>query len=448
MFSKRRYNRKKGTKRLFRRRISKIARILRPVHANIEHAAPVIQKPSFDASGTSVYLWQYLLPKIASGEVSKGKNVASLRQLCAYQVASNAEALSLEYLSEAPWTCWEHVWKNILAMEKDSPDLFRMFALEFGSKPSFCCHESSFGAQRSAGLNIRSLALELALIPVHRKHRVENVFSNISVADFVSFVAKLPCSVVAECSNMNSFSSTQLISLSSLPNLVALDLSGNALVDDQFLYTLRLCIVSKQLNLKILRISGCPNVTQRGIASLFDKDQDVPLCYIETDVYMLSKSSFAQRFVDVPLVARHSPVPNTKWKLLDENDASTLEVAYYSLAYKLHYLSRNTELIGVPNMVWDFKFFSETIDLMDLHHASNMLQETWAKRLRSTRMKSAYAPYCYLKDLKQDIIPEVSSKCPVETSQVFTRQGTVEVKKSTARKPKLISTDVNKFFGI
>lgn len=443
MFSKRRYNRKKGTRRHVRRP-SKKNRILRP-----PTVINTVEKPTFDASGCLVYLWQYIAPKIAASSSVGLKNVTSLRQLCAYQVALNAEALSSEYLQLAPWSCWEHVWKNILAMGKDSPDIFRMFAKEFGKQPSFWCHEMTLGLNH-LDADPRAQALEWALIPGSKKHRMENVFSNVSVSDVVAFVAKLDCSVVVECSNVDNFTAPQLISLACLPNLVALDLSGNNLVDDQFLYTLRLCLTSKDLKLKILRISSCENVTKRGVASLLAADILSPLCYVESDINMITTSTFVQKFLDTPAIADHDPVPNTKWKLLNEAVQTTLQVAHYSLPYKLQYLLRNSDLVDIPSMIWDIKFFSETIDILNSKSAAESYQESWAKRLRSAKMRSAYVPYCYLKDPDQVIVPEVKSKPPVERILPFSRQGTKDTRasKPTIRKPKAIKIDAKSFFGM
>lgn len=442
MFSKKRYNRKKGTRRHVRR-TSKKNRILRP--PPLTPMERQVEKPVFDASGLLVYLWQYLAPSMAKPASSTLKTPSSLRQLCAYHVAQNADALSSEYLKLAPWTCWEFVWKQILALGKDSPDLFRMFAREFHHHQSFWCHQLSFGSVNEHDLDIRAQALEWGLVPGKRNHRMDNVFSNVSVADLTAFVAKLDCSVVAECSQLE-FTIPQLISVACLPNLVALDLSGNKLVDDQFLYTIRLCLLGRNLKLRILRLSSCENVSKRGIAGLFE-NESISLCYVETDINMISKSSFALKFLDIPATTDHRPVPNTKWKLLSEAVPSTLQVARYSLPYKIHYLLRNIDLVGVPSMIWDIKIFPETIDMMHPKSAADSYESSWAKRLRSARTRSAYVPYCYLKDPDQAIVPELKVKPPVESNLPFSRQGT-KVLKPSIRKPKLIKADAKSFFGI
>lgn len=449
MFAKRRYNRKKGTRKPFRRRVRKRARILRPVRTDTS-SDPVPPKPTFDASGSSVYLWQYVAPQMGTKPKQTLDRLPSLRQLCAVQVAHNCEGLSLEYLQEAPWTCWQPVWENILKLRKDSPDLFRMFALQFGMRPSFRCHASTFAPKSSAGLDMREQALELALIPAHRKHRIDNVFSNVSLADLGSFVAKLPCLVVATCSKLKAFSAPQLISVFSIANLSALDLSGNDLVDDQLIYTLRLCLVSKKLGLKILRVSGCSNLTKRGVASLFKDDPDLHLCYVETDIDMISGSTFAQKFLDEPQSVQPTPVLGTKWKLLSENDPATAEVSHYSLAYKVQYYLRNSDLIPPPSMIWDLKFFPEAMDLSDSKSASELYQESWSERLRSARMKSVFVPYCYLKDPNQKVVTQVEAKPKpmMEPSGPFTRQGATTTKRSVMRKPKIIAADANLFFGL
>lgn len=412
-------------------------------------AAQTAQTAQFDAHCKSVYLWQYVAPQLARGvgdETRRKLLVSLLRLLCAQHLALNADALCHDYLKMAAWTCWEPVWRAILGLGRDLPDVFRMFAAEFGGNSSFWCHETSLGSLESPGTNVRSQALEASLIPVHRKHRLENVFSNVAIDDFVAFVTKLPCSVVVDCSSINSFSTQQIISLLAIPGLTALDLSGLDVVDDQFLYTFRLCLIGKSLKLRILRLSGCANVTKQGLAWLFESKEILPLHYVESDVLMLGESLFARKFLDTPL--HHTVVPNSKWKLLDEKDPITLLVAHYSLAYKLHYFLHNTKLIAAPKLVWDFKFFPDSVDAPDLVRDPTLLETTWAKRLRLARTNSAYTPFCYVHDPGQKIIPHLKIEPMKEIDTPFIRQGTEKTKKTTLRKPIVKKTDVNNFFGL
>lgn len=443
MFVKRRYNRKKGTRKPFRRKLLNRRRILRPAKEDAK-SEQVTQTPTFDASGSSIYLWQCVQPTRDTKSTEPEKKLTSLRQLCAVQVAQNCEGLSVEYLKEAPWSCWQHVWENILRLGKDSPDVFRMFAVHFGDRSSFRCHFSNFISQLSAGLGTRDKALDTALIPGWKKHRMDNVFSNVSLGDLATFIGKLHCCVVATCSNLHAFSSPQLISVASMANLVALDLSRNDVVDDQFVYTLRLCIASRNLNLRILKLSGCSNLTRRGLETLFE--QDLSLCYVESDLNMITDSSFAEKIQDPDNL--HTPVPGTKWKLLSESDQTTSQVAQYSLAYKVHHFLRNSELFEMPNLIWDLQFFPQAVDISNAQSCSHLHTESWSKRLRAARMKSVMVPYCYLKDPNQKIVPKRKAKPVLENLGPFTRQGSIATPRKVLRRPKITAADAKLYFGL
>lgn len=443
MFAKRRYNRKKGTRKPYRRKLLKRRRILRPAKEDA-NSEQIIQRPAFDASGSSIYLWQYVKPLRDTNSSTASQKLSSLRQLCAVQVAHNCEGLSVEYLKEALWSCWQPVWENILKLGKDSPDVFRMFAMHFGDQSSFRCHFSSFISQLSAGLSTRDQALDTSLIPGWRNHRMDNVFSNVSLGDMATFIGKLRCCVVAACSNLHTFSSPQLISVASMANIVALDLSRNDVVDDQFVYTLRLCIASRNLSLKILKITGCSNLTRRGLETLLE--QESPLCYVETDLNVITDSSFAEKIQDPSNL--HTPVPGTKWKLLSESEKSTSQVAHFSLAYKVHHFLRNSDMLEKPNLIWDLQIFPQAVDISDPQSSSTLHSESWSKRLRAARMKSVIVPYCYLKDPNQKIVPKKEAKPVLESLGPFTRQGSTATPKKVLRRPKITAADVNLYFGL
>lgn len=427
MFSKRKYARKRPSRKMFRPRAGKKNRILRPPDPDL------VPNQEFDASGASVYPWTYVVPAPRLPSLGGGSRIPSLRQICAKEVGANSDALSSLYLLEASWTCWSLVWRHILQMGRDLPVLFRMFASHFAEKPGFLCHSGDVPDSRSK-------ALETCLIPV-RSHRVENVFSNISVWDFVSFVSSLCASVVVDCSKVLPFSAQQLLTLSNITTLVALDLSANVLVDDQFLYTLRSNMVEKKSKLKVLRICSCPNVTKKGVLSLFEEQDDFSLTYVESDVSVVSGSRFGDRLVDSK---SKTVIPGTKWTLLNESEKQTVRLAKYPLAMKTHYLLRNTSISDlVSELIWDFKFFPGVIT----NTLDSQFEDAWNQRLKIASRRLTYAPHCYMKDPDSKIQPRIIEAAQEDAAVYFPRQGTT-VKKQPPRKPKMVATDANSFFGI
>lgn len=332
-----------------------------------------------------------------------------------------------------------------MRLGNDSPEIFRMFATKFGSDRMFRFHNISVFLPLLTESGVRAHALQAALIPAQCKHRMENVFRNVSVPDFVRFTASWNCPVVVDCSKVD-FPTSDLLLLASMPNLVGLDLSGLLGVDDQFLYTLGVCLAEKSVDLKVLRVSGCFNVTAKGVLRLMDPSLAHSLCYIESDVFLVARSTFALRFLEKCLET-HSPVPSTKWKLLDEKDPLTVRVSNLTLAHKLSFLLRKSCLEHDLSKVWDFKFFPESVDVLDAKRTAELFEKAWSSRLKSATTVSAYAPYCYLMDPKQEIVVEKPKKPKADSGLVFTRQGTM-ARKPVARKPKKVYTDVNTFFGL
>lgn len=446
MFSKRRYTRKKRSRKPFTKRTSKRARILRP--APVE----VVPKPTFDAAGSPIYLWSYVEPRQCTSPTGglKPGQLQSLRQICAGAIALNADALSSAYLGESSWSCWETVWSQVLQLGKDLPELFRMFANKFSDQPSFACHGKGM-------LDHRSSALESCLIPVHRRHRMDNVCSNISIADFISFVNGLSApettgkspAIAIDCSNIPPFLPPKLLSLCNIKHLVALDLSGNSVIDDQFMYTLGSVLVTKESSLVVLKVTGCPEVSKKGLLRLLEKTDLAPLSYIETDTNLANDASkFADKFSYSSDLLCPTPVPGTKWKMLLDNDPVHSLVSKYNLAMKIHYLLRNSDLIAEPALLWDIMFLSDPFLNDDPNSQS---ERAWAQRLHRSRSK-LLLPYVYMRDLKMEVIHRCESKSrAAEPLLVFTRvvSDKPEVTATQPRKKiKRVTTSANAYFGI
>lgn len=430
MFSKKRYTRKsRTTRRPFKARTRR-ARVLRPAEPAPKHEPrPELGKEDLVAAGAAIYPWMHVQPSLKT--VAIRAPVISLRQTCARVVALNSASLSPSYLDEASWACWLLVWRYITELELDLPALFRMFWRRFGSHSTFFCH-----SKRSSLVSSRFEALRACLTPV-RRHRIENIFSNVSVTDFAAFVSNCSASVVVDCSKI-TFSNLQLLSLCNIPTLVALDISGT-LVDDQFLYTLCSCLVEKNVSLSVLRISRCPNVTKKGLLWVLEEAAH-NLAYVETDVSVSPSTAFAQRLDSLKV-----QIPGTKWELLSESDPTTTNVAKYSLATKVHYLLRNNGLELPELMIWDFKFFPQVISTLDAESITTQYEESWVSRLKQATLRLIYTPYCYMRNHSLEIKFKVPPK-EEKPRELFPRQGYPTVRKPV-KKPRAIATSVKSFFG-
>lgn len=485
MFNRRKYSRKKERRRAFRPRVHKRRLLRPPSHAPASPAPPAPPPPLFDAAGCATYPWPHLPP---CGDFLQPnpvrRRLLPLRQICAQHLANAADALEPEYLDQAPWSCWQPVWRAILERGRDTPRVFLMFAATFGAHPAFACHHSraytyaqteahnaqhKTRAQKETDADVaifseapvsenktsalRHRALALALVPTHCKHRIDNFFSNVGLEDWAALVARAHCSVVADCS-APPFSRRQLLAVCLVPSLVALDLSGNPAVDDQFLYTLRASLSHRLLLLKIVRLCRCPNITLQGLLQLLK--EPTPLAYVEADVVLPTARFALEEAVLSQPGSTSAPgthygdgraVLGTQWRLLDERKSANARVAGYPLALKVHYLLRNTDLVPAPKVMWDIKFFAQTLSTQDRAALVLAVGDTWLAREKQVTTRSAYVPHCYLLDPAMEVKYAPELPRVVEDRLVFQRQGALVLRKKNARKPRMVATDASSFFG-
>lgn len=430
MFAKRRVNRKRGTRKPFRLRARRKA-ILAPVTVD-----PPQAKPTFDALGAPLYAWADVRPAPRAG--AGPMFTASLKEKCAAIVASQPECLDPDYLEAYPWLCWRLVWLAALKMGTDLPRLFRMFADAFGGEPSYQCHwVVAEGHSSGTKDGARMAALRQCLVPVHKKHRAENVFSNVALHDFKAFVAGVRhASLVLDCSRMPCYSNEKLLLLATCLGLRGLDLSGNRNIDDQFLYTVA-AHLRQNGGLVALRLCNCPLVTERGLRDLMGPGGPQCLMYIESDLLLPVSLTFTEAFLDSPNPAVPAPVKGTCWKLLSDRDPHLGKVYKYPMAMKLHWLLRNLQPVAEPGLLWDFKFFPETVE------ASNRAELTasaWNTRQLSHRPLAS--PYMYLRDPDMKTPPPSSET----TKPKVLQPRPAEPAPKRARKPKVFATSAHAFF--
>lgn len=424
-------------------------------------ADDLVPKPTFDAGGASIYPWNYVEPNTIKKRKDKGEaidvvlrpssssnsnsGIASLRQICAQTLARNAEAITSEFLNEGSWSCWKSVWEEILALGKDLPEVFRMFGSAFLEQPSFVCHSRSVNSSQE--LDKRSSTLDTCLIPIHRRHRMENVFCNISVPDFVFYVNTFSePAVLVDTSGIPAFSTSQLLSLCNIQSLVGLDLSGNS-IDDQFLFTLALLLTEKRSTLKILKITSCPNISKRGLLD-FLESASLPVSYIEADVDLTSdRSTFAERLLSDSSTTDPIPVAGTKWKKLYGEDPVHGHLSKYSLAMKMHYLLRNTDLVQSPKLVWDFMFFADEFVKSD---SSTKTSKSWSERFKRSNSKP-FNHQIYMRDPNMKVVPRNVKPPKAQDPLVLFPRAGMEGRPSafaSRKKPKSTFTSANSFFGM
>lgn len=430
MFNRRRYNRKPGRRKAFRPRIRRKGVILRPTDE------PPPPKIEFDASGAVPYLWQYWPQAEPEKAVQEYKKLPSLRYICSRVLAENADALEPSYLTTCSWTsCWKHVWRVICQLNLDLPHVFRMFAKHFGSNYDFKCHHVDLREEE------RSKAI-MSLLLSTRRHRIDNVFSNISYNEFVCFVSGVDAHVILDCSSMKPMRKEQVLNLCKAPNLAGLDISSNEWVDDQFLYTLGRAISSKNSSkMKLLRIVNCLNITQDGLRR-FLQDTLTSLTFLSTDIMASKESNFADRLNG----ATETPIGGTQWRLLHSGYYNFDRLVRYKLIAMALYLLRNSDLVNIPSnsLIWDIRLFPDMIDSRNPMELYRKLKGSWAKRESSSVGRN---PYLYIRS-------ETSAKAPIE--KVEETRVKEEPKESDSlltervpkRKPKIKMKNADALFGI
>lgn len=445
MFAKKKYVRKRPDRKHVRRRAGRKSRILRP------HFEPQVpEKPTFNASGCSPYLWMNIRSGVTGlckqpNSENPSNPVKSLRLICAKTVASNVECLHSSYFCEASWTCWKLVWEEALKQGTDLPQLFRLFTDTFGLERNFSCHPPIHGTiERVHGstADLKRSALLASSIPNHPRHRIENVFSNISIPDFVLFVGSSNnCAVVINCAKIALYSTPTLLSLCKTPTVSAIDISYNSVVDDQFLHTLNACLVTGTSSLKLLRVCGCPAVTVKGILNLLEARQNSSLVYVETDVSLPRLSMFSSRFLHLPDYKEDPPILGTRWRMVNEEHSEMAFIAKHSLATKLHYFLRLKKLFNSSNVIWDFKFFNEVADQsMNIEDFNEIV---WLDRLHTAVRKKITLPHMYFKDPTLQVVPRiVRDERPSEMKSIDRSKA----ESSTTRKPKFVKTNADSFF--
>lgn len=438
MFSKRRYNRKKNNRKPYKARVSKKRQILRPQNSASHRIEP--PTPQFDAAGVALYHWTFVKPvRTASHAKIEIPKFSSLRLICATQVALDADALSEDYLDEGLWSsCWSHVWQCILKMGKDLPDVFRMFARKFGNELLFRCHRVTDDESESLA-RVRNEAIRRCRLPSLVKHRMDNVFCNISMDDFVRFLAGFDGAIALDCSNLGvSLSFDQLIQIVRLPNLRALDLSGCDLVSDQFLYTLKSCLTERDTGLEVLTLVRCP-ITSKGLTQFLQSIGQTKLCFVECDHIMHREIFLSSVF---SLSGSKVFVPGLKFYQIRPEDSNAKYPNTYPAARKLYFLLRNLSGIQACPTIWDIKFHPQ------LHDPLGSKEQIYVNAWNSRQTAVINSPILTL--ARDDSVKAEQKFQPSPTvphPQIADKLEEVTPRSKTDKRPRIRVSDARSFFG-
>lgn len=448
-----------------------------------------------DSSTASSYSWVHLPPLLLYNlniDSTRTKGIQSLKQICSRKIAENADSLEATYLDLAPWSVWKPVWDQILVLHNDSFRTFGLFASKFSERMGFRCH---WQLQISNACNpllewhsllkVRSDCISSVQIPNSKNHRIENIFSNISVLDFVKHIHRLsfrPWVLLDASAVAPKYSRDEHLKIFSVANLVALDLSNSQVVDDLFLYNMSISISKdgKLSKLTILKINNCPNVTIKGLIYLLQLSKDpnfnCSLSLIESDIH-LTPTDFTIRYQNVKN-EQADFIQGTKWTMLPD-DPENGSISKLPLGLKLHCLYRNYSGKIILNESGHDMFPQNTtnsksylfqvkdkivLDIM-IHDMifslaeSNFrdLQDAWSRRSQLRNLRQRNKSYCYIIDVNandcpvQLLSPNLSHQNRREESVMFRASERKSGKKTNINKrerPAAKKFNANQFFEI
>lgn len=420
-----------------------------------------------DQSVLSTYAWNRISPVAnhnLNDKISR-KGPPSLKSICAKELARNIDNLDESYLNFASWSNWKTVWNYVLRLNLDTFHAFSMFASIFCDQKDFKSHLSSRMRNEDPIVGLRSSSINSLLIPNSLKHRVENLFSNILFRGLVRYVhglSYLP-NVILDLSNANLNTKDELYMIFNIPNLIALNISNNHLVDDLYLRHLLLSITKedKLKDLTVLQINNCKNVTRNGLRSIlaFTKDDVLSsLSYIESDIYLFNEN-FINGFQSGNEESEFRYIDQTGWAILDNSSLNSKIMKKSPLGLKLHVLYKHfSNMILGPNSsksnVLKNQFQNNNRILLDLMvHPNDMTKQIdqdytseiidiWNRRM--TRSKDLTNRYCYIID-REKMGNIENKKCRnllVDNSNQGREQQTKR------KRPRMIKKNAEKYFEL
>ncbi|KAI3402300.2 hypothetical protein KGF56_004870 [Candida oxycetoniae] len=351
------------------------------------------------------YTWYSIPPCNGLDQIKaqEPKRVLSLRNLCLRHISKYSTGINSEVLQTLPWRFWKDIWLCILKDNMDSFDLYLEFAEFFSHFPDFQSHL----VPHIHACTSRDFAIAKSKIPRSRLHRLETIYENISINDFLRKLQRAKALVFLEIVETH-WSREDYFKLFSVPNLCCLSLYVN--IDDLFLHNLGSCINVGQLSkLTFLKIKST-KVTNKGIVRFIRA--------IERPPYNLKCLLVEHKF-------------NEKgWTLLDIEYKST--ISNFQIGRALHSLQEQ----GLIDP--GFKLHqSKIVDVMVLtgtsFESANNFNLSWQRRNNIGQIGKK--GYLYIRRNHKSIIETDSSSCKAKNKPIL-------------KKKLMIETDAKTFFGM
>lgn len=391
-----------------------------------------------DTNIKTLYRWDLIEPESRNEPQRSSGMVPLLTRICADTVAQNVSQLHPSYL-DSSWTVWKHVWLCILERKLDSPAVFGMFVRQFGKEPTFRCHRSDTSSTRLT-------ALQGSLIPSNSKvlHRMENIFSNVSLKDFAHYVSHNLLGLALDMSSRLS-RTMDIHLILHFKTLTALDLSYLDM-DDLFLKSLSIALDDKLHQLRVLVLHKCPRMSSQAISQLMQLPTN-SLDYIECNHRLVEGSEFASHLSVTPT---NNPlyVEHTNWKYIGTNILSRLPLGLKTYAlHNRHAVPLSTRIL-YDVMVYDEEYQSP-----------DQMPYTWKERI--IRRNQNPNIISYIRDRLHHVnppTPAVATKTTITTSEPNPPKTIFKVSRKlrpsndprTIKRAKPISkkTNVSEFFEI
>lgn len=364
-----------------------------------------------DSVGCLVYPWYSLsVAGISEPPRSKYTCMASLKQLCLVQTALLADSLTADHLGMLLWKGnGKLLWNKILELQTDSFYVFLLFYSRFGENSDFRCHWQNDSSNRNSPAGLRQFALNACTIGLSRRHRLENILSNIDYEFLTTQINNLGDGVrsvldLSRCSSgLSSYSFLNLLKI----NLVwALNLSNCDHVNDNILRIMSKSDEGILRNLQVLKIVNCSNITIRGLETLM-LSQHSNLKYIESNLG-LALEPFHFRYELGKLY-----VLGTKWNCLESTSKEykkldrSFEFASTSLVKQFPEIFDTKK----THIVLDVTIFNECI--LDQGDLRSRTMKTWESRLQnSIATRISLTSFMYLNEGTQDSRSEQLKRKP------------------------------------
>ncbi|KAK6463445.1 hypothetical protein DFJ63DRAFT_118666 [Scheffersomyces coipomensis] len=260
-----------------------------------------------DTTATLPYPWTDVHPSMKLNSNERVSSMLTLKQICADKIATEVDSLDASNLDQVPESLCLVIWNRILELNNDSFSVYTMFANRFSetrvegyTSHDFYSEHNKYDLQRLRRDTINTIR------PINATYyRVEVMLSNVNLTSFVKRIKECQFTkyVLLNLSQMNpnQFTYDDYFMIFNIPNLIAIDLSNNEVIDDNFI--LNLCSTikrSKLLNLKAVLLNGCPKVTIAALKALQDLiDEGVVGCslrLIESDFHLVNPTTYWRSF--------------------------------------------------------------------------------------------------------------------------------------------------------